>query len=123
MQGSCEVPPSYPAHAGYPVRRGFSPRNTGSPAFAGDDDWKCGAFVFIRHESAIPRRDAPELCMNDAPLENRGRGECRMLAAPIASRAKWKQAHERSHHRYSRIHPAFPHAMVLTAYFVLSPVS
>src|ERR1700716_259071 len=27
-----------------------------------------------------------------------------------------------SHHRYSRIHPAFPHAMVLTAYFVLSPV-
>jgi len=33
---------SYPAHAGYPVRRGFSilsrmSRNTGSPAFAGDD--------------------------------------------------------------------------------------
>src|SRR5713226_7832859 len=34
-----------------------------------------------------------------------------------------KVAHERSHHRYSRDHPAFPHAMVLTAYFVLSPVS
>src|ERR1700686_826189 len=34
-----------------------------------------------------------------------------------------KQAHERSHHRSSRDHPAFPHAMVLTAYFVLSPVS
>src|SRR3954449_1885634 len=33
------------------------------------------------------------------------------------------KAHERSHHRYSRIHPAFPHAMVLTAYFVLSPVT
>jgi hypothetical protein len=33
---------SYPAQAGYPVRRGFSilsltSRNTGSPAFAGDD--------------------------------------------------------------------------------------
>ncbi len=28
-------------------------------------------------------------------------------------------AHECSHHRYSRIHPAFPHAMVLTASFVL----
>src|SRR4030088_2551095 len=27
-----------------------------------------------------------------------------------------------SHHRYSRIHPAFPHAMVLTVSFVLSPV-
>jgi hypothetical protein len=24
-----------------------------------------------------------------------------------------------SHHRYSRIHPAFPHAMVLTVSFVL----
>ncbi len=31
-------------------------------------------------------------------------------------------AHECSHHRYSRIHPAFPHAMVLTVSFVLSPV-
>ena len=35
--------PSYPAHAGYPVRRGISipsltPGNTGSPAFADDDD-------------------------------------------------------------------------------------
>src|ERR1700738_3425175 len=29
----------------------------------------------------IPRRDAPELCLNDAPLENRGRGECRVPAA------------------------------------------
>src|SRR4030088_3709496 len=27
-----------------------------------------------------------------------------------------------SPHRYSRIHPAFPHAMVLTVSFVLSPV-
>jgi hypothetical protein len=33
-----------------------------------------------------------------------------------------KKAHERSHHGYSRIHPAFPHAMVLTVSFVLSPV-
>ena len=33
------------------------------------------------------------------------------------------EAHERNHHRSSRDHPAFPHAMVLTAYFVLSPVS
>jgi hypothetical protein len=33
-----------------------------------------------------------------------------------------KMAHEHSHRRYSRIHPAFPHAMVLTVSFVLSPV-
>src|SRR5450631_1938205 len=44
----------------------------------------------------------------------KGRGECRVPAAPIASRAKVKQAHEHSHHGYSRIHPTFPHAMVLT---------
>jgi hypothetical protein len=43
----CAAPqrPSYPAQAGYPVRRGASipllmPRNTGSPAFAGDDGWR-----------------------------------------------------------------------------------
>jgi hypothetical protein len=36
---------------------------------------------------------------------------------------KVKVAHECRHHRYSRIHPAFPHAMVLTAYFVLSPAT
>ena len=52
---------------------------------------------------------------------NRGRGECRVPTAPAASRAV-KKAHERSHRRYSRIHPAFPHAMVLTVSFVLSPV-
>ena len=38
--------PSCPANAGHPVRRGFSkysrtPVLTGSPAFAGDDDWRC----------------------------------------------------------------------------------
>jgi hypothetical protein len=30
-------------------------------------------------------------------------------------------AHECSHHGRTGKHPAFPHAMVLTAYFVLSP--
>jgi hypothetical protein len=29
-----------------------------------------------RYDFTFPRRDAPELCRNDAPLENRGRGEC-----------------------------------------------
>jgi len=43
--------PSYSAKAEYPVRRSFSfpslmPRNTGSPAFAGDDGRECGALVF-----------------------------------------------------------------------------
>jgi hypothetical protein len=33
-----------------------------------------------------------------------------------------KKPHEHSHHRSTRNIPAFPHAMVLTAYSVLSPV-
>src|SRR6202011_1593696 len=57
------------------------------------------------------------------PSPNKGRGECRVPAAPAASRAKVQVAHEHIHHGYSRNHPAFPHAMVLTAYFVLSPVT
>src|ERR1700682_163423 len=36
--------------------------------------------------------------MNDAPLENRGRGECRVPAAPAASCAMVVVAHECSHH-------------------------
>src|SRR5437867_3880281 len=42
------------------------------------------------------------------PKENRGRRECRALAAPAVSRAKLSEAHERSHHRFRRIQPAFP---------------
>src|SRR5437899_1564274 len=57
-----------------------------------------------------------------APL-NRGRRESRVLAAPAASRAKLDKAHERSHHRFRRIQPGLPRAMVLTAYFVLSPAT
>jgi hypothetical protein len=59
-----------------------------------------------KYDSAFPRRGSPELCKT-VSLENRGRRECRALAAPIASRAN-KKAHERSHHRFRRIHPAFP---------------
>src|ERR1700682_1625374 len=50
---------------------------------AGDDDRKCGVLVFITHDSAFPRRDAPEWCMSLPP--NRGRGECRVPNAPAAS--------------------------------------
>jgi hypothetical protein len=54
-----------------------------------------------KHDSAFPRREAPELCMNLPP--NRGRGECRVHDAPAASRAKLSEAHERSHHRSTGI--------------------
>src|SRR5439155_6965910 len=76
-----------------------------------------------RHKSAISRREAPEVLQEPfAPL-NRGRRESRVLAAPAASRAKLSEAHERSHHRFRRIQPGLPRAMVLTAYFVLSPAT
>src|SRR6266436_7898357 len=39
-----------------------------------------------------------------------------------ASRAKLSEAHERSHHRFTGT-PGLPCAMVLTAYFVLSPAT
>ena len=102
--------------AEYPVRRGFlilslTLWNTGSPAFAGDDGLESGAFTLNelppiqfsnsridgRHSFAFPRRDAPELCMSLSP--NRGRGECRVPAAPAASCAKGGNAHECRHHR------------------------
>jgi hypothetical protein len=54
------------------------------------------------------------------PAEGVGNAGCPPHPQP---RVRNNKAHERSHHRYSRIHPAFPHAMVLTAYFVLSPVT
>jgi hypothetical protein len=38
---------------------------------------------------------------------NRGRRECRVPNAPAASCVK-KQTHERSHHRYTGVNPAFP---------------
>src|ERR1700730_17400361 len=38
----------------------------------------------------------------------RGRRECRVPAAPAASRAKLNKAHERRHHRFTGVDPAFP---------------
>jgi hypothetical protein len=59
---------------------------------------------------------------NLCPSDNRGRRESRMLVAPAASRAKMESTRV-SHHRLDRIMPAFPARMVLTACFVLSPVT
>jgi hypothetical protein len=94
--------PSYPARAGYPVRRGFSipsltPRSTGSPAFAGDDGWGCGAFAFNQTQP----RDLAAQCARAIDLSlapQRGRGECRMPAAPAVSCAIGSV---RTHTRYN----------------------
>ena len=72
-----------------------------------------------KHTSAFLRRDTPGVCLNVSP--NRGRGECRAPNAPAASCAKVESTRV-SHHRSTGFIPAFPHAMVLTVSFVLSPV-
>jgi hypothetical protein len=69
---------------------------------------------------AIPRHDMSGLYMNVSRHEQSGRGECRVPVAPAASCAKCRK-HTSVVTTSSPEHPAFPHAMVLTAYFALSP--
>jgi hypothetical protein len=52
-----------------------------------------------RYDSALSRRDASEVSQ-ESPSRTRGRRECRMLAAPAASRAKVKSTRA-SHHRFT----------------------
>ncbi len=54
-----------------------------------------------KHDSTFPRRDAPEVCSkNLRALKIRGRGECRMHAAPAVSCAKREEnAHEHTGQR------------------------
>src|ERR1700682_5444607 len=73
-----------------------------------------------KHTLTPSPRNAPEPLMNLAP--NRGRGERRMPVAPAASRALCIGKKHASK-RVPRNHPAFPHAMVLTVSFELSPVT
>ena len=54
-----------------------------------------------RQTTAIPRRQTPGLCFIRVPSENRGRRECRVLAATHGPRAV-KKARGRNH-RFSRI--------------------
>jgi hypothetical protein len=80
------------------------------------------------HKSAFSRRRAPELCKRlpsngteGAGRSQEGRRENRVPAAPIAPCAKGSK-HTVVDHRFTGT-PGFPRAMVLTAYFVLSPVT
>src|SRR6266481_9124185 len=62
----------------------------------------------------------PRPCMKS--YADRGRGERRMPVAPAASRALCIGRTHTSK-RVHRNHPTFPHAMVLTVSFELSPVT
>src|SRR5216684_8979895 len=122
---------SYSAKAEYPVRRARSIpslalHNTGSSAFADDDD---SDSIFKQPRQFQTRLRIPAARCARVVHESFAQKKQRAWGMPGARRTHslacnmGNKAHERSHHRYSRDHPAFPHAMVLTAYFVLSPVS
>jgi hypothetical protein len=69
---------------------------------------ECFCVACSKHGFAISPRHSREFYLNVLSSEIRGRRECRALDAPAASRAKLNKAHERSHHRSTGNHPAFP---------------
>jgi hypothetical protein len=109
------------------------PRRTGSPAgachrarrrrdpVAGDDNGGCGAFVSIKHTSAIPRPNARVL-KNRPPSKNGGSRECRVRAAPAVSCAKCTKE---SAHEHTGSAEAIRHSLRngFTAYIALSPAT
>ena len=88
------------------------------PAFAGTT-WE-DSIVKQQTRLRAPRREAPELCIYlSPPLRAWGMPGARCTRSLVCSVLV---AHEYSP-QVHRDHPAFPHAMVLTACFVLSPVT
>ncbi len=80
-----------------------------------------GSTAFEDTTSAIPRREAPEVCKNRSPSEIRGRRECRVPDAPAASHAM-KKAYELVTTVTPEITRHSPRNG-FTAYFALSPVT
>src|SRR5260370_40766064 len=71
------------------------------------------------YNSAISRREAPELCMTRC-LENEGAGKAGCPPHP-QPRVQSVESTRVSHHRFAGT-PGLPCAMVLTVSFALSPV-
>ena len=65
-----------------------------------------------RHDSAFPRRESVRVLPESRPLKERGRGECRVQAAPMARLQQKKQAAVTTG---SARTSGIPRAMVLTA--------
>ena len=116
---------SYPAQAGYPVRRGFSVQSLLSLEY-----WVTRPSAQLRtrrvttteYVFAISRRVAPEACMITSRPLVRGRREDRVHAAPAVSCAV---AHRRRAHEHTgsaeTLRPSLRNGF--TAYFELSPVN
>src|SRR6187551_3754245 len=72
------------------------------------------------YDFAFSRRISPEVCIFVCPLENRGRREDRVLAAPAVSRAICaKQKCTRAYRAAGASRPSLRNGF--TAYFVLFP--
>jgi len=65
-----------------------------------------------RYDFAFSRRDPPEVFPKVSRLEIRGRGECRMRAAPAVPCAKWEKETHTSR-QVQRRHSDIPCAMAL----------
>jgi hypothetical protein len=90
--------------------------NTGSPAFAGDDSWGWG--THLRDPAARFARVMPLV----SHPKKRGRGECRVRAAPAVSCAK---AVRKSAHEHTGSAESIRHSLRngFTAYIALSPAT
>jgi hypothetical protein len=111
--------PSYPAQAGYQVRRGFSVLsltswNTGSPAFAGDDSERV---VQLHFHSQTCFRDlaahsARVLLLTSHPLKSEGAGKAGCALHP-RSRVQMHTAKTHTSIQVQRRTSGLPCAMVL----------
>src|SRR5712672_3176430 len=72
------------------------------------------------HTTSPSPRNAPEALMKLPPIEGVGNAGCPLHPQP---RVRFALVKKHTSKRVHRNHPTFPHAMVLTVYFVLSPVT
>jgi hypothetical protein len=73
-----------------------------------------------RYSFAFPRRISPGLCIFVSPKRAWGMPGAQCTRSPAGQK---KSRAGNSHHRSTGIIPAFPHTMVLSISFVLSPVT
>src|SRR3954454_6433538 len=114
------APPNrHTRESGYPVRRGLSIDhqllcNTGSPAFAGDDG------VGVASVRVLAARMRPSCARifrhsHGKGVGNAGCRRTRSLACKVKKHTSWSPQAKPEY-------PAFPHTMVLTVTFVISPL-
>jgi hypothetical protein len=85
-------------------------------------DHPLSRMMTVGYASTFPRRFRARAVTKPSPKKTKGVGNAGCWLHP-QPRVRNEKAHERSHREFSQVHPAFPHAMVLTVSFVLSPVT